>query len=145
MNKGGHHERASNLEVDRICNSNFLGIGLDNDRTDHGHRSSVGQRLSLSRERMQIIVGELYRRGLTKREVEVCVEFHDLPPNTVIMDRLGIANNTVTMHFHSIFRKLGVKNRHQLFGTLELLIQQRQPLPIGAGNFGGLPNGKIKG
>lgn len=89
---------------------------------------------------MQIIVGELYRRGLSKREVEVCMELYDLPATSVIAGRMQIAEDTVKTHLHSIFRKLSVPTRPRLFGLLEGMIHEREQ---SSRSFGGLPYGKI--
>jgi DNA-binding NarL/FixJ family response regulator len=52
--------------------------------------------------------------GLTPREAEVAVEVAEGRSNKEVAERLGIANGTVRIHLHNIFRKLGIQNRVEL-------------------------------
>ena len=59
--------------------------------------------------------------GLTLREREVaCLVARGLS-NKEVARELGLSSGTVKLHLHSIFQKLGVKNRFSLRGHQYLL------------------------
>lgn len=95
---------------------------------------------------MKLIAGALYLRGLSKREVEVCEELVDLPSNEVLAARLEVTTFAVKFHLNQIFRKLGVRSRTMLFGTLEAMIKEHltahHRLPGEVALYKGAANGK---
>lgn len=52
--------------------------------------------------------------GLTSREAEIAENVATGLQNKEIAERLGIADGTVRIHVHNIFKKLGIQNRVEL-------------------------------
>ena len=51
---------------------------------------------------------------LTERESEIAALVAQGLQNRAVAHHLGIGEGTVKIHLHSIYRKLGIKNRSQL-------------------------------
>jgi len=59
------------------------------------------------------------RYGLTKREHMILKELISGKDNEVICDELGISVNTLKKHILNVYRKLGIKNRVQMFKMIK--------------------------
>lgn len=56
--------------------------------------------------------------GLTPREGEVIAAIASGEPDCEIAQKLCISTSTLKKHIHNAYRKIGVRNRHQLFAAL---------------------------
>lgn len=80
----------------------------------------------VTRDELISIQGELFRRGLTKTEAQVCCELYDLPSDHVLAERMRSSKWAVQFHLRQIFKKLNLQSRTRLFGFLESIIHERR-------------------
>ena len=56
----------------------------------------------------------VWARALSPRELDVALLVARGLPNKVVAQALGLADGTVKLHLHSVFRKLGATSRYTL-------------------------------
>jgi DNA-binding NarL/FixJ family response regulator len=56
----------------------------------------------------------VWSRALSPRELDVALLVARGLPNKVVARELGLAEGTVKLHLHSVFRKLGATSRYDL-------------------------------
>lgn len=66
-----------------------------------------------------MIEAKLTKLGLTSGEIRVCRELFKNKSNPEIADALSIDRRSVVWHLTNIYRKLNVKNRHELKALLQ--------------------------
>lgn len=76
-------------------------------------------------ERALNIVPNGGSNGLTPREAEIAERVAAGLQNKEIAEKLGIADGTVRIHVHNIFKKLGIQNRVELANR----INDQKPVP----------------
>ncbi len=64
--------------------------------------------------------------ALTERETEIIEALHSGKTNRELSEVLFISVKTVENHLYNIYRKMGVKNRVQLLGTLKSWTEERR-------------------
>lgn len=60
--------------------------------------------------------------GLTARECEVVGMLLTSKPDKVIAEELCISPSTLKKHIHNVYRKIGVKSRHQLYSAVDKMM-----------------------
>ena len=69
----------------------------------------------MAKEKKFLGVVTMYRNGLTKQEHNILHLLMEGKDNSFICDYLSISINTLKKHILNIYRKLGIRNRVQLF------------------------------
>jgi DNA-binding NarL/FixJ family response regulator len=60
----------------------------------------------------------MWSQALTRREYEIAVLAASGLANKEIARELGVSDGTIKLHLHSVYQKLGVRNRYSLIAQV---------------------------
>ena len=86
--------------------------------TNLPHTTAVGPKKKSEPVEAYALIAQLVNEGLSNRERQLCQMFLETNTNKELADKLFITQKTVKFHLTSIFKKLELTNRMELFKFL---------------------------